>query len=84
MTEGSRTLGAGGSLAAPRPSAPTSTSIALRRALGRDWATAWPFLLPCLLVIVGLVAYPFVSAILLSFQTKLVGSPGTWVGFQNY
>ncbi len=84
MTEGSRTLGAGGSLAAPRPSAPTSTSIALRRALGRDWATAWPFLLPCLLVIVGLVAYPFVSAIMLSFQAKLVGSPGTWVGFQNY
>jgi multiple sugar transport system permease protein len=33
---------------------------------------------------VGLIAYPFVSAILLSFQAKLVGSPGVWVGLQNY
>src|SRR5262245_5857196 len=32
----------------------------------------------------GLIAYPFVSAILLSFQTKLVGSPGVWVGLKNY
>jgi multiple sugar transport system permease protein len=31
-----------------------------------------------------LIAYPFVSAILLSFQAKLVGSPGVWVGLKNY
>jgi len=37
-----------------------------------------------MLVIVGLIAYPFFSAILLSFQAKLVGAPATWVGFQNY
>jgi len=37
-----------------------------------------------LIVLLGLIAYPFVSAILLSFQAKLVGSPGVWVGFQNY
>src|SRR5438552_13096911 len=60
------------------------TIIGLRRVLGRDWATAWLFLAPCLLVLVGLIAYPFVSAILLSFQAKLVGTPGVWVGFQNY
>src|SRR5437868_13203629 len=59
-------------------------SFTLRRALGRDWASAWLFLAPCLLVLVGLIAYPFVSAILLSFQAKLVGTPGVWVGFQNY
>jgi multiple sugar transport system permease protein len=56
----------------------------LRRVLGRDWASAWLFLAPCLVVLLGLVAYPFVSAISLSFQAKLVGSPGVWVGFQNY
>jgi multiple sugar transport system permease protein len=84
MAEGSRTLSGGGPLAQPHASTPSSTSIALRRALGRDWATAWPFLLPCLAVIIGLVAYPFVSAILLSFQSKLVGSPGAWIGFRNY
>src|SRR5919199_3718738 len=66
----------------PAPRAPSR--IDLRRTLGRDWATAWVFLLPCLVVLVGLIAYPFVSAILLSFQAKLVGSPGVWVGFQNY
>src|SRR2546429_1059910 len=60
------------------------TIIGLRRVLGRDWATAWLFLAPCLVVLVGLIAYPFVSAILLSFQAKLVGTPGVWVGFKNY
>jgi ABC-type sugar transport system permease subunit len=60
------------------------TALQLRRVLGRDWATAWLFLVPCLLVLIGLIAYPFFSAILLSFQAKLVGSPGVWVGFSNY
>src|SRR5438105_5754211 len=60
------------------------TIIGLRRVLGRDWATAWLFLAPCLVVLVGLIAYPFVSAILVGFQAKLVGSPGVWVGLQNY
>jgi len=35
-------------------------------------------------VLVGLIAYPFFSAILLSFQAKLVGSPAVWVGLGNY
>jgi multiple sugar transport system permease protein len=60
------------------------TALQLRRVFGRDWATAWLFLAPCLLILIGLIAYPFVSAILLSFQAKLVGSPGVWVGFSNY
>jgi multiple sugar transport system permease protein len=60
------------------------TALQLRRVLGRDWATAWIFLAPCLLILIGLIAYPFVSAILLSFQAKLVGSPGVWVGLGNY
>ncbi|MDQ3811850.1 MAG: sugar ABC transporter permease [Chloroflexota bacterium] len=55
-----------------------------RGVLGRDWLTAWLFLLPCTLVMIGLIAYPFVSAILLSFQSKLVGSPAVWVGLKNY
>jgi multiple sugar transport system permease protein len=58
--------------------------VALRHLLGRDWLSAWAFLLPCLLVLVGLIAYPFVSAILLSFQAKVIGLPGTWVGLENY
>jgi multiple sugar transport system permease protein len=57
---------------------------ALRRVLGRDGVTAWFFLLPTTLVLVGLIGYPFVTAILLTFQDKMVGDVGRWVGFQNY
>lgn len=84
MSQGSQTFPAGGPLAAPRPAATRSSAVSLRHMLGRDWATAWLFLAPCMVVILGLIAYPFFSAILLSFQAKLVGSPGTWVGLQNY
>jgi len=71
--------------ARPAPAARESaTRFSIRRALGRDWVAAWLFLLPCAIVVLGLIAYPFVSAILLSFQAKLVGSPGVWVGFKNY
>ena len=61
-----------------------SLGLSLRRTMGRDWATAWLFVLPCVIVMLGLIAYPFVSAILLSFQAKLVGTPGVWVGLKNY
>ena len=84
MTQGPQIIRTGGSLASPiRPSS-TSSSASARRVLGRDWTSAWLFLAPCIVVIVGLIAYPFFSAILLSFQAKLVGAPGTWVGLQNY
>src|SRR6266849_9898702 len=81
-------VGTKGSLvrAGPAPSTRQSVAprLALRRVLGRDWLAAWLFLLPCTIVVLGLIAYPFVSAILLSFQAKLVGSPGVWVGLKNY
>jgi multiple sugar transport system permease protein len=55
-----------------------------QRLLGRDWRLAWFFLVPLLLVLLGLIAYPFVSAIVLSMQHKVVGGPATWVGLNNY
>lgn len=55
-----------------------------RRLLGRDWRLAWLFVLPLLVVLVLLIAYPFVTGILLSLQHKAVGAPATWVGLQNY
>src|SRR5215471_5463661 len=70
--------------AAPAASLPRRQTSSLRQVFGRDWATAWVFLTPALAVMIGLIAYPFVSAILLSFQSKLVGTPGVWVGLQNY
>jgi multiple sugar transport system permease protein len=70
--------------ARPAAQARGQFSSTLRGVFGRDWFAAWLFALPCVVVMVGLIGYPFVSAILLSFQAKLVGSPGVWVGFQNY
>lgn len=55
-----------------------------QRVLGRDWRLAWLFLLPLTVVLVGLIAYPFVSAIVLSLQHKVIGGPATWVGLGNY
>ena len=52
----------------------------LQRFLGRDFAIAWPFLVPLILVLVGLIAYPFFSAITLSFQRKMVGSEPVFIG----
>lgn len=62
--------------ARPRPTA--------RRLLGRDYSIAWFFLLPLIIVLFGLIAYPFVSAIILSMQHKVVGGDATWIGLDNY
>lgn len=40
--------------------------------------------LPVCLVLLALVAYPFVYAIYISFTSRVVGDPGQWVGFDNY
>src|SRR5215210_7069451 len=56
----------------------------LARWLGRDYAIAWPFLLPLLAVLVGLIAYPFVSAIWLSLNRKMVGGEAVFIGPGNF
>ncbi|MEP7200525.1 MAG: sugar ABC transporter permease, partial [Chloroflexota bacterium] len=58
--------------------------FSLRRALGRDYQTAWLFILPLIVVLLGLVAYPFLSAIWLSLHHKTVGGDATFVGLENY
>ncbi len=45
---------------------------------------AYALVLPAVVVIVGLVAYPFVFAIYVSFTDRLVGTPGKWIGFGNF
>lgn len=53
--------------------------------LGRDWTLGWTFLVPVLAILLGLVAYPFASAIILSFQDRLLGANTYhWVGLANY
>jgi multiple sugar transport system permease protein len=50
----------------------------------RDTGAAALFLAPLLVLVVGLIAYPFCRAIWLSLTDKLVGYPERWVGLRNY
>jgi len=59
---------------------PRRRSLTLRR----EGQLAYVLLLPTLLIILGLVAYPFVSAVLLSVQNKMVGAPGRFIALDNY
>ena len=59
---------------------PRRRSLTLRR----EGQLAYVLLLPTLLIILGLVAYPFVSAVLLSLQNKMVGAPGRFIALDNY
>jgi multiple sugar transport system permease protein len=56
----------------------------VQRFLLLDSTLGYLFLLPALLVIVGLVAYPFVNAIVMTFQNKTAGAPGRFIGLANY
>jgi multiple sugar transport system permease protein len=50
----------------------------------RDGTLGYLFLLPAILVIVSLVAYPFASAIVMTFQERTAGAPGRFIGLDNY
>ncbi len=54
------------------------------RFLLRDRTLGYLFLLPALLVVLGLVAYPFLEAVVLTFQAKTAGAPGKYIGLNNY
>lgn len=69
-----------GLLRAPALPGRHGMSVSLRR----EARLAYAILAPTLLVILGLVAYPFVAAVWLSLQSKMVGAPGRFVGLENY
>lgn len=45
---------------------------------------AYALVLPVVLLIVGLVGYPFFYAIYISFTDQVVGNVGQWIGFANF
>lgn len=50
-----------------------------------DVRLGWLLVTPALLVVVGMVGYPFIEAIRISFTDRMVGrGPGRWVGLANY
>ena len=64
---------------APRPRAG-----GLRHVLGSDYRLGFLFVTPMVLLVLALVAYPFVYAVYLSLTQKFVGMPPVFVGFENY
>ena len=58
--------------------------LTLRNLLGRDWASAYVFVLPTILLMGGLVAYPFLKAVYISFTNTTTLKTGAFIGLENY
>jgi len=71
-------------LSLPSPSQTLGWGGRIQRFLLRDKTLGYLFLLPAILIILGLVAYPFANAIIMTFQQKTAGAPGRWIGLGNY
>lgn len=68
----------------PRPPAASPRRPANERLLGRDWKLAWLFMAPLVVIVLTLIAYPFVVGLALSFQDHLIGGEAQWIGFGNF
>jgi ABC-type sugar transport system permease subunit len=58
--------------------------VGLKRWLGPDYRLGFLFVLPIVVLVLALVAYPFCYAVYLSLTRKYVGMPPVFVGFENY
>jgi len=73
-------------LTQPGPSAQRGFGARAETAFGRDWGAAWIMFAPTAVLLFGLVAWPFVQGLYISF-TKTIGSVtqiGPFIGLQNY
>src|ERR1044072_1232474 len=59
-------------------------TIADRPGRRRESTTAWLFVSPAVLIIVGLGVVPVLWSLLLSFQADDLVTPSRWVGLDNY
>lgn len=68
------------------PQAPARSVKAKRRSFRRNEAIlGWFLVTPALLIVLGMVGYPFIEAVRISFTDKMIGmGAGRWVGFSNY
>ncbi|HEX2186786.1 MAG TPA: ABC transporter permease subunit [Chloroflexota bacterium] len=69
-----------GALPAPR----RSWTWWLRRVLGQDWMAGTLFAAPMLILLVGLIAWPLVQAVWMSFHNMIGTRWGAFVGWRNY
>ncbi len=67
------------------PPAAVSRSRRIDTILGRDWRVAIPFVLPIVIIMAGLILWPFINAILLSMTTRnVITRTDQFVGLDNY
>jgi ABC-type sugar transport system permease subunit len=45
---------------------------------------AYALILPAVLLLIGLVAWPFLFSIMIAFTDRVVGSRGAWIGIANF
>ena len=65
--------------------APARRSRGIAAILGPDWKVALPFVLPMVVIMAGLIFWPFINAIWLSMTTRsLITRSEVFVGLRNY
>jgi len=55
-----------------------------RQRLGRDFVLAYVLLIPLILILFVLLAYPIASALWITLQDKTIGMVGHFIGLRNY
>ncbi len=61
-----------------------SSRRSLQQILGRDFVLGYTLLIPLILVLFILLAYPIAMAIWITLQDKTIGMPGRFIGLENY
>jgi multiple sugar transport system permease protein len=61
-----------------------SLGVRIRELLDREWFLGPAFITPAMILIVVLVAYPFVMAMWFALSNAFIGRPSHWVGLQNF
>ncbi|MFI4982180.1 MAG: carbohydrate ABC transporter permease, partial [Nevskiales bacterium] len=75
-------MSSAGALHAQAPA--RAAALARRPMRWRDTLDAYAFLLPLLVVLIGLAAYPLADGILTSFTDRAVAKPGQFIGLRNF
>lgn len=72
--------------AAPRLSQSKSTNLSrrLESVLGKDWKIALIFIAPMVILMAGLILWPFLNAIYLSMTIRSINRQEVFVGLANY
>jgi multiple sugar transport system permease protein len=69
---------------ATRALRPAGGRALLKKAAVQEAVLAYAFLTPIVVIILVLIAYPFLNALYLSMTDKIVGYPPIFVGLKNY